>query len=114
MPDKETLREVLPCPFCGSDDIRFFYAPDSWYECQGCGARSGMHTCPDHYWNRRAGSDRLAAAEKLIQAGDDNDNFDCPHDAEELCKCGLVQSDLRIAYSKARAEYDSVARGGKP
>ena len=36
----------------------------------------------------------LDEAEKALQAEEDYSTFDCPHDAEQQCKCGLLDSEL--------------------
>lgn len=56
----DTSTALLPCPFCGGDDLYFPHGTDpAVIECSGCGARSGV---PDDQtkaeatakWNRRA------------------------------------------------------------
>lgn len=44
---------------------------------------------------------RLASSERKNKAGDDYDNFDCPHLAEDRCKCGKIQQELHEEYIEA-------------
>ena len=54
------MTELLPCPFCASDDVRIAVTMhESWYygECESCGGRTDYYDSQDEAiaaWNTRA------------------------------------------------------------
>ncbi len=43
--------ELKPCPFCNGMNIEFVHAPETWMECDGCGANGPMGTDGKTKWN---------------------------------------------------------------
>lgn len=61
--------ELLPCPFCGSEDLRIVGTEYHWIECYGCGlsTRYDDNIPPIvHYWNTRTPA-RLESLKQLQQ-----------------------------------------------
>lgn len=44
----------------------------------------------------------LDKARGALELGDEIDAFDCPHDAEQWCKCGDVQREMLARYRQLR------------
>ena len=47
------MSELLPCPFCGSDDVQLEYARKAqfwvyWIECNGCGCEGPIEITGDN------------------------------------------------------------------
>lgn len=56
----------------------------------------------------------LTLAIKIIETADAYDSFDCPHLAEDRCRCGDTQMQLAKEWNLAKIAYDKfVATTGK-
>jgi Lar family restriction alleviation protein len=71
-------KKILPCPFCGSDDVALGYKPhpkepDKYHgvSCLSCAATCGFHTSKENAierWNSRASSER-EILERITELG---------------------------------------------
>ena len=67
---QNTAEYILPCPFCGSDDVAHVIVPqyekpglpsDTWVQCNGCGVEVHTHHIAKQFhgnaldlWNQRS------------------------------------------------------------
>jgi Lar family restriction alleviation protein len=104
-PNETAERELKPCPFCGSTNIKFYnYAhardPDSFYQCADCGTIPGKHVNGEEAarreWNRRAASPLMQNGPKgealsLAELAERFAGCDCPEIVGKVSRPAAVE-----------------------
>lgn len=55
--------------------------------------------------------EQVKAAGLVIKTANAYDEFDCPHYAEDRCRCGLIQASLAKKWNLAMINYEKLSQG---